>query len=74
MAVTDTKSIKLSCQNYSNCYTLEAGFEETSTDTANNKSAVYVRGSLITTTVNWADNHDSWLNVYWHDNRDNTDR
>lgn len=60
--------------NGGNAYYLRAEFTETSTSTPNNTSTLTCKASLIPTNAYWSTSYSSSLAIYWHDNRENTDR
>ena len=60
--------------NGGHAYTLKAEFTETSTSTPNNTSTLTCKASLIPTNAYWSTSYSSSLAIYWHDNRENTDR
>ena len=57
-----------------NNYNLYAYGEQRSRDTANNRSKVYVEAKLTSGNTNWSSGYNSYIRVYWHDNRENYDR
>jgi microcystin-dependent protein len=57
-----------------NSYDLHAYGEQRSRDTANNRSKVYVEAKLTSGNKNWSSGYNSYIRVYWHDNRENYDR
>lgn len=57
-----------------NSYTLQAYFNETGTNTPGNYSTVYVEAKLMSGSIKWSSSYNSYLRVYWHDNRENYDR
>lgn len=57
-----------------NNYTLQAYFNETGTNTSGNYSTVYVEGKLSSGNINWSSSYNSYIRIYWHDNRENYDR
>lgn len=54
-------------------YTLTAAFNENSTSTANNTSNITLTGTLKSNGASWSSSYTSYLTIYWHDNRQNTD-
>ena len=60
--------------NGGHAYTLKAEFVETGTSTPNNTSTLTCKASLIPTNAYWSTSYSSSLAIYWHDNRENTDR
>lgn len=54
-------------------YTLNAYFNENSTSVANNTSNITVRATLSSGSRHWSSSYTSYLRIYWHDNRNNTD-
>lgn len=57
-----------------NNYNLYAYGEQRSRDTANNRSKIYVEAKLTSGNMNWSSSYNSYIRVYWHDNRENYDR
>ena len=55
-------------------YSLQAYFSQGNTDVSNNKSSVYVEAKLSSGGTNWSSGYNSYIRVYWHDNRENYDR
>jgi hypothetical protein len=55
-------------------YTLGASFNQNSTNIASNSSNVGVEASLTSYGGHWNSDYNSYLRVYWHDNRENYDR
>ena len=55
-------------------YTLSSSFVETETSTADNTSTVSCTAQLIPTSYYWSTGYQSTLAIYWHDNRENTDK
>jgi hypothetical protein len=60
--------------NNSKAYYLQAYFNEESTNTPQNSSRIYVEAKLTSTGYRWTSSYDSYLRIYWHDNRENYDR
>ena len=54
-------------------YTLNAYFNENSTSVANNTSNITVRATLSSGNRHWSSSYTSYLRIYWHDNKNNTD-
>lgn len=52
-------------------YVLKVSFKETATSVANNTSVISISGSLYGQYVSWSSNYNSYLDIYWHDNRTN---
>ena len=69
MGASNSKSTGLG-----NGYNLQAYFSQNSTDVSKNKSSVYVEAKLTSGSTNWASSYNSYIKVYWHDNRENYDR
>jgi len=57
-----------------NNYNLYAYGEQRSRDTTNNRSKVYVEAKLTSGNTQWSSGYNSYIRVYWHDNRENYDR
>lgn len=57
-----------------NSYNLYAYGHQNSRDTTNNTSSVYVEAKLTSGRTNWSSGYNSYIRVYWHDNRENYDR
>ena len=57
-----------------NPYTLSSSFTETGTSTSNNTSTISCTAQLIPINNYWSTSYQSTLSIYWHDNRENTDR
>ena len=55
-------------------YTLSSSFVEIDTSTADNTSTVSCTAQLIPTNYYWSTGYNSTLAIYWHDNRENTDK
>lgn len=72
MASADT-SIDIYSSNGTR-YTLGASFNQNSTNIASNSSNVGVEASLTSYGGHWNSDYNSYLRVYWHDNRENYDR
>lgn len=70
---SNSKSITLYSNN-SKAYYLQAYFNEESTNTPQNSSRIYVEAKLTSTGYRWTSNYNSYLRIYWHDNRENYDR
>lgn len=69
MGASNSKSTDLG-----NGYSLQAYFSQGNTDVSNNKSSVYVEAKLSSGNINWSSGYNSYIRVYWHDNRENYDR
>ena len=50
-------------------YVLKVSFTETATSVANNTSVISISGSLYGQYVSWASNYNSYLELYWYDNK-----
>lgn len=72
MASASNSTTLKSSGNHS--YTLQAYFNEESTSTPNNSSRIYVEAKLTSTGYRWTSSYNSYLRIYWHDNRENYDR
>lgn len=70
---SNSKSTTLYSGN-SKAYYLQAYFNEESTNTTQNSSRIYVEAKLTSTGYRWTSNYNSYLRIYWHDNRENYDR
>lgn len=70
---SNSKSITLYSSN-GKAYYLQAYFNEESTNTPQNSSRIYVEAKLTSTGYRWTSNYNSYLRIYWHDNRENYDR
>lgn len=70
---SNSKSTTLYSNN-SKAYYLQAYFNEESTNTPQNSSRMYVEAKLTSTGYRWTSSYDSYLRIYWHDNRENYDR
>lgn len=70
---SNSKSITLYSNN-SKAYYLQAYFNEESPNTPQNSSRIYVEAKLTSTGYRWTSNYNSYLRIYWHDNRENYDR
>lgn len=55
-------------------YTLSVSFNETSTSTANNTSTISCSASIGASKISYSVSSGGTLEVYWHDNNQNTDR
>ena len=72
MAISSSKSTTLkSSNNYA--YTLTASFTENSISIANNTSNVSLTGTLKSNGASWSSSYNSTLQIYWHDNKNNSD-
>ena len=60
--------------NNGNGFTLNASFNENSTNTANNTSNITCTAKFTSGNANWSTSYPSTLTIYWHDNRENYDR
>lgn len=69
----NSKSTTLYSSN-GKAYYLQACFNEESTNTPQNSSRIYVEAKLTSTGYRWTSNYNSYLRIYWHDNRENYDR
>lgn len=57
-----------------NGFNLYAYGHQNSRNTTNNTSSVYVEAKLTSGGTKWSSGYNSYLRVYWHDNKDNTDK
>lgn len=69
MAASNSKSTGLG-----NGYTLTASFSQGERNTQYNYSPVTVTATLSSGGTRWESSYNSYLRVYWHDNRENYDR
>lgn len=70
---SNSKSTTLYSNN-SKAYYLQAYFNEESTNTSQNSSRIYAEAKLTSTGYRWTSSSNSYLRIYWHDNRENYDR
>ena len=70
MAISASNTKNLYCSKYpsSGAYVISVSFTETSTNVANNTSALSLSGSIKSTGVSWDSNYDCYLKLYWYDN------
>ena len=69
MAASNSKATSLG-----NSYTLTASFSQGERNVAYNYSPVTVTATLSSGGTRWESGYNSYLRIYWHDNRENYDR
>lgn len=75
MAAYNEKSTLLYCNHDSNYpYTLKAAFSQGTSSVDGNYSDITCTGYLISSETNWSSSYNSYLRIYWHDNKENYDR
>lgn len=72
---SNSKSTTLYANNGA-AYILQAYFNEERTSAPNNSSRIYVEAKLTAPSDGryWTSSYNSYLRIYWHDNRENYDR
>lgn len=69
MAASNSKAVSLG-----NGYTLTAAFSQGERHTDSNYSDVTVSATLTSGGTRWESSYNSYIKIYWHDNRENYDR
>lgn len=76
MGVNASNSKNLYCSMYPSKwpYILKVSFTEGTTNTANNTSPVNLSGSITSGGAKWSSSYDSYLELYWYDNKTKTEK